>query len=66
MARVHFDDMEVGQVFRHTLSRTITEMDNVLFTSMTRNPALLHLERNIAGMRRSSVSASSTPPSRRG
>jgi acyl dehydratase len=44
MAGVYFDDLEVGQVFRHALRRTITEMDNVLFTSMTHNPALLHLD----------------------
>ena len=44
MAGLYFDELEVGQVFRHKLSRTITEMDNVLFTSMTHNPALLHLD----------------------
>ena len=44
MAGLYFDELEVGQVFRHPLSRTITEMDNVLFTSLTHNPALLHLD----------------------
>ena len=44
MAGVYFDELEVGQVFRHALRRTITEMDNVLFTAMTHNPALLHLD----------------------
>lgn len=44
MAGVFFDELEVGQVFRHVQTRTITETDNVLFTTMTHNPALLHLD----------------------
>lgn len=44
MAGIYFDELEVGQIFQHALRRTITEMDNVLFTSMTHNPALLHLD----------------------
>lgn len=44
MAGVYFDELEVGRVFKHMQSRTITEMDNVLFSSMTHNPALLHLD----------------------
>lgn len=44
MAGLYFDELHVGQVFRHALSRTITEADNVFFTSMTHNPALLHLD----------------------
>lgn len=44
MAGLYFDELHVGQVFKHALRRTITEMDNVLFTSMTHNPALLHLD----------------------
>jgi len=44
MAGKYFDELEIGQVFRHVQSRTITEMDNVLFSSLTHNPALLHLD----------------------
>lgn len=44
MAGLYFDELQVGQKFQHALRRTITEMDNVLFTSMTHNPALLHLD----------------------
>lgn len=44
MPGVYFDELEVGQVFRHPIRRTITETDNVLFTAMTHNPALLHLD----------------------
>lgn len=44
MPGVYFDELEVGQVFCHPIRRTITETDNVLFTAMTHNPALLHLD----------------------
>ena len=44
MAGVWFDDMVVGQRFDHAIRRTVTETDNVLFTTMTHNPAQLHLD----------------------
>jgi len=39
-----FDELEVGQVFKHPIRRTLTETDNILFTSLTHNPAQLHLD----------------------
>jgi acyl dehydratase len=44
MAGLWFDELHVGQVFRHAIRRTVTEMDNVLFTALTHNPAQLHLD----------------------
>lgn len=44
MSAPYFDEMSVGQVFRHELRRTITEADNVFFSALTHNPALLHLD----------------------
>jgi len=44
MAGKWFDELEVGQVFKHPIRRTITEADNVIFTTMTHNPAQLHLD----------------------
>ncbi len=44
MPGVWFDDLTVGQKFEHPIRRTVTETDNVLFTAMTHNPALLHLD----------------------
>lgn len=44
MAGKWFDELEVGQIFKHAIRRTITETDNVLFTTMTHNPAQLHLD----------------------
>ena len=44
MAGVWFNELVVGQKFEHPIRRTVTETDNVLFTAMTHNPALLHLD----------------------
>ena len=44
MAGLWFDELTVGQTFEHPIRRTVTETDNVLFTAMTHNPALLHLD----------------------
>jgi acyl dehydratase len=44
MAGLWFDELEIGQKFEHPIRRTVTETDNVLFTAMTHNPALLHLD----------------------
>ena len=45
MAGFYFEEFEVGQVFEHTIRRTVTETDNVLFSTLTHNPAPLHLDR---------------------
>lgn len=44
MAGLYFEQFEVGQVFRHELTRSITEMDNMLFCNMTLNPQPLHID----------------------
>jgi len=44
MAGLFFDEFSVGQTFDHPIRRTITETDNVLITTMTHNPAALHLD----------------------
>ena len=44
MAGLYFEEFTVGQVFRHQPGRTMTEADNVLFTTMTMNPQPLHLD----------------------
>lgn len=38
------EELTVGTVIQHALRRTITESDNVGFTTMTMNPAWLHLD----------------------
>ena len=50
MPGVWFDELTVGQRFDHPIRRTVTETDNLLFTTMTHNPAALHLdEESMAG-----------------
>lgn len=44
MAGKWFEELEVGQVFKHEIHRTITEADNVMFSAMTHNPARLHID----------------------
>jgi len=44
MAGLYFEEFRAGQVFDHAIRRTITETDNVLFSTMTHNPAALHLD----------------------
>src|SRR6202166_4278809 len=44
MAGLYFEEFKVGMVFDHSMHRTITEADNVLFTTMTHNPSALHLD----------------------
>jgi acyl dehydratase len=41
---LYYEEMEIGAKIRHAFTRTVTEMDNVLFTSLTMNPAPLHLD----------------------
>ena len=38
------EELTPGRVVHHAIRRTLTEADNVLFTSMTMNPAWLHLD----------------------
>ncbi|MGW4485233.1 MaoC family dehydratase [Amycolatopsis sp. NPDC004368] len=43
-----FEQLEVGTVVQHATRRTVTETDNVLFTTMTMNPAPMHLDADYA------------------
>ena len=44
----YYEDLEPGMTFRHSLGRTITEADNVLFCSLTMNTQPLHLNEDFA------------------
>ncbi len=44
MPGLYFEEFTVGQVIEHGIRRTVTETDNLLFTTMTHNPAALHLD----------------------
>ncbi len=43
-----FEDLEVGQRIQHANGRTVTEMDNVLFSALTMNPQPLHINEEFA------------------
>lgn len=43
-----FEELVVGEVIPHALTRTVTETDNVLMTTLTLNPARLHLDHEYA------------------
>lgn len=44
----HYDDLDVGQIIQHSLGRTVTEMDNVLFSALTMNTQPLHINEDFA------------------
>jgi len=48
MAGLYFEQFEVGQVFKHEIRRTVTDMDNILFSSLTYNPAAIHIDHDYA------------------
>ena len=41
---LYFEDFEVGTTIAHRLTRTVTQMDNMLFSNMTLNPQPLHID----------------------
>ena len=46
MPGFYFEQFSAGQKFDHELRRTVTEMDNMLFSNMTLNPQPLHIDRH--------------------
>ena len=48
MAGKYYEELEVGQKFTHSNGRTVTEMDNVLFSMLTMNSQPLHSNQDFA------------------
>ncbi|HEX7568270.1 MAG TPA: MaoC family dehydratase [Anaerolineaceae bacterium] len=48
MTGKYFEDLEVGQHFRHSLGRTVTETDDTLFNALTMNTNPLHMNEDFA------------------
>jgi acyl dehydratase len=48
MAGRYFDQWAVGDRIVHEIRRTVTETDNLLFSTMTHNPQPLHLDAEAA------------------
>jgi acyl dehydratase len=41
---IYFEDFEVGPVFRHRLTRTASQVEDLLFSSPTPNPRPLQID----------------------
>ena len=48
MAGKYFEELNVGDTFSHEPSRTVTETDNLLFSTLTHNPQPLHIDAEFA------------------
>ena len=48
MTGKYFDELEAGMLFKHANGRTVTEMDNVLFSALTMNTQPLHVNEDFA------------------
>lgn len=44
MAGMYYEDFMIGEVLRHEVTRTVTEADNLLITTLTMNVQPLHLD----------------------
>ena len=44
MAGLWYEELDGGMVIEHPQRRTVTEMDNILFNSLTLNPQPLHID----------------------
>ena len=44
MPGLYLEEFEPGWVFQHSLRKTVTESDNMLFSVMTLNPQPLHID----------------------
>ena len=48
MPGLWFEEFETGKVYRHSITRTVTEMDNMMFSCLTMNPQPLHIDRHFS------------------
>ena len=48
MAGLYFEQFQIGVKLVHEIRRTVTDMDNILFSSLTYNPAAIHIDHEYA------------------
>ncbi len=48
MGGKYYEDLVVGEIIQHEFGRTLTEMDNVLFSCLTMNHQPLHINADFA------------------
>ena len=44
----YYEELEPGVVYKHAITRTVTETDNLMFSALTHNMAWLHLDEEYA------------------
>lgn len=44
----YYEELEPGAVYRHAITRTVTETDNLLFSALTHNSQPLHIDEEFA------------------
>ena len=48
MSGRYFDEWQVGDTVEHAVTRTVTETDNLLISTLTHNPQPMHLDHEVA------------------
>jgi len=48
MSGRYFDEWQVGDHVEHAVTRTVTETDNLLISTLTHNPQPMHIDREFA------------------
>ena len=48
MPGLWFEQFETGKTYQHSITRTVTEMDNMMFSCLTMNPQPLHIDRHFS------------------
>ena len=48
MAGHWYEEFEVGKLYHHPITRTVTETDNILFSTLTHNAQPLHIDKRFA------------------
>jgi len=48
MTGKYYDQWTIGETIAHPIRRTVTETDNLLFSTMTHNPQPLHIDADFA------------------
>jgi acyl dehydratase len=50
MGGLYFEEFKVGQKFVHDIRRTVLDVDNLLFSALTYNPAAVHIDHHAAAL----------------
>jgi len=50
MAGLYFEEFKIGQKFVHDIRRTVLDVDNLIFSALTYNPAAVHIDHHAAAL----------------